>query len=563
MAGEQIQVGEAILKLRLDLVEFQKNVAKGQKSTNDFVSSMTSKLGLAKLGWVAAAGAVVTFVGKSIMEYMKLDKALSNVVATTKKYTKTQGDLRSQIEAYIDSMEEATRFQDTELADSLNELIFKTKDLTRAMYLNGLAADLSVRRNIPLQQAAEMLGNLYVGNTRGLMMVAKELGIVGENASDAGFLFSKLVAEMKGAAIAEDNQELTLKKVWTAWGNVGEIIAKATSGVTNWSLALMKMPADAFNYMFRTKSAVELVDEQIENAIGRLKSFQALQAQSPTMDYREEMKYIQDLIDNLRKKRDATVGIQKTEDQLNKELREQIEANALLLDMEKEREKAIGDIKKAQEDLAEAEEAEREEQQAAYERLGALLAGSVTQDMEAFFALVKEGNATMAQSFEMLGKAMAKSILNAIATMLEAEAAKHFAMAIGALASYDYPGAALHGAAGGAFGAAAGGIHAIANGLKDGAMITQGRTDQDTVPAMLRKNEGVIPFDDPRAVRSMVTALQKSGVSGGGGGDRIHIEQVVVPGASLGAARSAALQFGYQLDKEKQRRGQGRTKGRR
>lgn len=545
MSGEQIQVGEAILKVKLDIQELQANIAKAKANTNSFVSEATSKLNSMKLGWMGLAAGVGAFVIKSVNDYAKLDKAISNLVATTKRYTKAQGDLRGQLSAYLDKMEAATRFQDTELADSLNELVIKTKNLTQAIYLNNLAADLAVRKNMSLQAAAEMLGNLYVGNTRGLAMVAKELGVTGEKADDAAFLFNKLVSEMQGAAEAESNLALDFKKVRTEFENVGEVIAQKlapaisfVAGISrDWLVAFQRMVIDA------TSSVSGFFKVIAQGPFAVISKFVAVRKESLAVAKEET----------------------KTQAQLGAEIAKQIQANKDALDLEKSRKQEAEEFWKEEEEAFEMELKAVEELEAQYERFGDLLAGSVTGDMEAFFTMVKEGNADIAQTFEALGNAMIKAMARAIAKVLEMKAAEHFVEAIGSAASYDFLGAGMHAAAGAAYTAAAGGIQAIASGLKDGAMITGGTTQADTFPAMLRKNEAAVPLDDPRAVNSMVEALKKSGVigAGGNGGNSYQIGQVVVPGASTGAARSAALQTAYELDKVEQRKGRGRTKGRR
>ncbi len=560
MAGEQIQVGEAILKLVLDLENMQKGIAEGKAKMDGFVSEAKTGLNAYRLAWGGAILAVGSFVLKSISEYGKLDRAISTVVNSAKAYGIATDNLRGKVDAYLDSLEAATRFQDTELAASLNEILGKTKDLGQAMFLNNLAADLSVRRGVPLQQAAEMLGNLYAGNTRGLMMVAKELGITGDKAQDAAFLFDELRKNVEGAAKAEADQEVTLKKLGTEYGNVSEKIGQALSGLTKWTLKLAALPAKMFNEVFA--SGPEKVTRDLKDATAQMETFQKLHDSAPTVAfYKESLEYWKKQVQLLGESKAKLDSLNQSQGDEGRKIREKIRADQEAATAKKQMLEDSKEIFEAEQKAIEAEieAADRLEEQ--YRQIGRTLGGVVTNEMTKFFETVIEGNASLADSFAALGKSMAKGILDSIATMIEGWAAEAYAQAIISAISEDYAGAAAAAAGGVALSASAAGVRAMGNKLAKGGFVSGGRTDQDTVNATLRKNEAVVPLDDPRALREMSRAMGKAGGASQGGSNYYQIS-VSVPGARPEVAASAAYELGKAIDKKEQRQGRrgGRTR---
>ncbi len=566
--SERIQVGEAVFSVVADISKIGSNLAKGQAQVNGMVANAVKSVGQFKLAWGGAALAVGAFVVKSVVDYSKLDKAISNVVASATRYGIATDGLRGKVEKYLDVMENTTRFQDDELADSLNEILGKTKDLGQAMFLNSLAADLSVRRNIPLAASAEMLSNLYAGNTRGLMMVAKELGVTGAKAEDAVFLFDKLQKEMAGAAAEEDNQANSIKLMNTAFSNLGETIA------TNLSPTVREL-ARQFTVLFKA----------INKAIG------GEEAQTDTQKFTERMKELGAEMQSIYAKGQ---DLSEQDRQRIQYLRGEIDLSQAMLqatlkgaDAEKKaasakiRAKLDGDqkLKRAQADAAEMdkffaelaeEDAEKAEakikkQEEAYKHMGGVIAGQVSSSFESFFDTVLKGNASIADSFLELGKSIARGILNGIAVAVEGYSGEAFAKAIILAVNYDFAGAAKAAAGGAALAAAAGGIRALGANLAEGGFSVGGSTQEDSLPVNIRKNEAVVPLDDPRAVQNMREALSASGLGGGGsdGGRHVNIRQVVVPDASKAHGKTAAYRIGEEINKRELRGGiRGRRSGR-
>lgn len=158
-------------------------------------------------------------------------------------------------------------------------------------------------------------------------------------------------------------------------------------------------------------------------------------------------------------------------------------------------------------------------------KFGETAAKEVTSDMTTFFDSVKKGTKDLGGTFEELGKSMEKAVLKAIAASMEQYSAFDFTAATIALISEDYYDAGIDFAKGSAWAAAAGGVNSIANGLAKGGFATGGRTDRDTIPVNIRKEELVVPLDDPKAVNAMKDAL------GGGSGGDITIQELHINAA--------------------------------
>ena len=167
---------------------------------------------------------------------------------------------------------------------------------------------------------------------------------------------------------------------------------------------------------------------------------------------------------------------------------------------------------KAQEDaIKRAEELHKK-----VEAMAKDMAGTLATAMQSFFENVAKGTANLGQVFEALGKAIVKSMALAIAQTLEAKAAEQLAFALGTslnpLTAFMSPG---HTSAAIGYSAAAGAIRASAAAFLDRGGMAQGSGNRDSLPAMIRPGEGVLPFGNPGAMRQLADGLGRLGMGGG------------------------------------------------
>jgi len=134
--------------------------------------------------------------------------------------------LDDQVETYIRSAEEASRFSKFELAASLDDLLLKTGDYNTALQLNEKAMDLAVAGNISLQTASQALSLAYEGNTSGVSQIARVMGMATEDAKDLNKVFEELDKSTKGVARSEVGMATELDKLNNSLNDGAELIGE-------------------------------------------------------------------------------------------------------------------------------------------------------------------------------------------------------------------------------------------------------------------------------------------------------------------------------------------------
>lgn len=121
-------------------------------------------------------------------------------------------------------------FSDEAAAQSLAVFAQRTKDLTKAQELNALAMDLARAKNIDLEQAANLVGQVLSGNAR----VLKQFGIEIDETLGPMAALGELQEKVRGQAEAfADTTEGKLTILSERWGEVKETAGAALAeGIT-------------------------------------------------------------------------------------------------------------------------------------------------------------------------------------------------------------------------------------------------------------------------------------------------------------------------------------------
>ena len=98
----------------------------------------------------------------------------------------------AQVMAFTQALADQSRFENDELNQALGNLIQRTQDVTVSQNNLKLAMGLSVATGKSVAEMAETVGMAAAGNSRGVHMLAREFGIVGENAKDADYVLNNL-----------------------------------------------------------------------------------------------------------------------------------------------------------------------------------------------------------------------------------------------------------------------------------------------------------------------------------------------------------------------------------
>ncbi len=561
--------------------------------------------------------AIKDMVKEAVNDFAKLDQAFDTSARTLSHMGGTYVEAREKVEKYAESVESLTQFTKVEAVTSLNNVLNKTQDWTASLKLNGLAMDIVARDPTKnLLSISNSLALAFQGNSRGLMQVSRELGIVGPAAKDAGELFTELEKRFKGAAVETNNVTSELTKLKNEMEKISEeagsklapiitdfsktlraqlgnkeagleiSLAEATEKVEGLKKALIPGSLES-SVLHWTKKAADDAAADVTRLTAELKKLRdtlpgggsvAAQAAANQKKENEEIAAAKEALEMEARKT-------KFEDEQNKQLQQQGNAKSVILTLDKNRQSILERERVVRAALTDSENktlalqfvtendgskmslrhlaqlnAERKQTIDLKEELKKLdeerlafaqtLVGPVASSMETFFTKVREGTASMTQVFEALGKAIAKSLLGALAAYLEQKAAVATAEGLGAMASL--VGAA---AAPGYFAEAAieatgaGAIRAVAASLANGAVAMPRKGGHIVQVAEANQPELIVPVD------RLGSVLKQAGLAGGmGGKGTVHNNSFNFPGVTKASEvapimKTAARQFAETLNR--------------
>lgn len=528
---DQVKVGEAVVDVVANTDKLNKNVAAGKKKIASFTDT-ARQAGAVFVGVFAVqmVNAVKNFARDSVSAYLKSQRSLSRLIDTARRYGDTQVDLAEKAQRFLDITEATTRFSDTEAADAVNNAIIFTKDFATATRLATLAMDLSEKTGKDLNRTMKFLGEAFTGDAAKVRTLGEKIGLAGEDAKDAKTVFAELEKQFSGAAKEATDLEAEISKLSNALGNLGKDIVGKTS--------------PAMGTLTRKTRAV------VEGIRADMKGFATDMAKSIALG---PVAQINALVNAAKRGEKKIKDLEKAEEARGEKLSEIAAKNQAAIEeevaLQKRKEQASIDAIEAWEKAADDALAKEQELEAALSQTAATMAAVQANAMQPFFASLIEGNKMVIDSFKELGRAMLKSIVSALGdSLIQKGAAKN----LEALASVFTPLTAAQApglfAAGALLTSGGAGLKALAASLRFGGVTMEGSTTQDTIPALLRKNEVVAPLDDPRAMRKIAEA--------GMGGASIKNMNVSAsfPGVRTASeANRAGQAFGLGLLKELQR----------
>lgn len=168
MAGQRNADLEINIKAEAkDAVKGFKDVEKAAAEQQKAIQSLGKAAGVA----FAAVSAGLVWATKEAINAEEVDRRLDTQL---KKLGYTTSDFGKRMKAGASEIQNMSNFGDEELKGTMTNLLMVTKNYNAALDGTQIAADLAARRNISLEQATQMLGMAYVGNTARL----KQYGIV-------------------------------------------------------------------------------------------------------------------------------------------------------------------------------------------------------------------------------------------------------------------------------------------------------------------------------------------------------------------------------------------------
>lgn len=227
-----MSVGGVVLQFKADADKARKDIDKltrtiegvGRESTSAGKKmSKPAKVGVAAVaaGAVIGAAALLDFAKAAAEDWQQAEK----LARTLKKIPGITDDMVEANAKWIDSMEIATGFADSDFRDAIARLALATGDLTQAQELAALAADVAAGRNKNLADIVPLLEKAVGGNTTALKRQMPLLDANRDGAVSAKEAFDGLAEAYGGAAkAAEDND--VLGRLGTIWSQLKESLGQ-------------------------------------------------------------------------------------------------------------------------------------------------------------------------------------------------------------------------------------------------------------------------------------------------------------------------------------------------
>ncbi len=539
---DDIQVGSASFKVTAQIDGLLANLQAGDEHIDHFVEHMEVAQGAIEAAFgLEAVSSIKEFVSEGVKEFENFDRSISVTVTNIERMGGAFEGLKEQVEEYAKTEALHTQFSKTETLDNLNELYTRTHNLSEATYVNNLAMDLAAAKNKSLSETAHELAFALTGDQRGVMMLSRELGISRDSGLSALELFQKVEEQFGGVARAQNDAKTRSEELRHNWGQLTEdIITRFAPG-----LSLMKEGMDAVARQGRAMLGDVDHDQQVLKLTRQIRELSADVVQlgkayettvGPRKDLiAEEIKLttakMNGLVAELDKLGEVEAAEKKREEAGRRAALADIQNKQNIKDMNAEeaeyqaeddrnakKQAEINDLRAKAMHKSRIDEFKEQEDHwhqviKLEQEFGNTAATTISKDMTTFFDEVKKGTADIGQAFKDVGRDMAKGVLLGLAKVEEQFAAQDFVEAAAYALGYDYYDAAISAGKGGLWAAAAGATTSVANGLAKGGYTVGGNANTDTIPAMLKKNEVVVPLDDPEATAAMSEAMGGGGVT--------------------------------------------------
>lgn len=203
----------------------KKDIANLGKSFDHFAKRATQAFAVA--GAAGAAFAVKTGIDsiKAAMDDQKSQVLLANSLRNT---TGASDAAIASMEDYIGKLQLAVGVADDKLRPSLSILASATGNLTQAQRLQGIALDISARRNLDLETVSLALAKAQNGNVGALQKLGIKLSAATLKSKNFYLAQQELVKTFKGAAAAAaDAMSGRLERMKIAYSEIQETLGYA------------------------------------------------------------------------------------------------------------------------------------------------------------------------------------------------------------------------------------------------------------------------------------------------------------------------------------------------
>jgi hypothetical protein len=215
--------------LTAEISSFTDGLEKAKGAVKSFGEQATADLARfgPALAAVFSADKIKSFVTEGIKDFAQWERSLDTLGAKVTASGTAWNTVKAEVMGYAQQIQETTRFSDDQVVGSLNNLMLRVNNLTTAYQLNEQAMNFSVLTGKSLEESATILGLAYQGNTRGMMQLARALGVTGDEAKNTQALFDILATRADNLARSEANLATEIDKAKNAQADAAKSIGEA------------------------------------------------------------------------------------------------------------------------------------------------------------------------------------------------------------------------------------------------------------------------------------------------------------------------------------------------
>jgi hypothetical protein len=585
--GAMSVAGQEIEAFGKQTAAAERSMALAQIEANKMNESMgllgqTSSALNSQLASFVGAAAIASFFRGAVQESLAEAEALRVLKGAVESTGAAFDAHRQQIEKYAAVRQATTRFDDTETFQTMSRLALATKSVAEAMTATSLAQDLAARTGRPLAETTATINALLLGQERAVKQATREYGNFVGGATNAQDALDNLQKSVSGAAQDEDSFAKSLAQstnfmrdfqqtvgdglvpvlavlstslafVVKGWEQLATVIAGAMAGAVSVTTSQFEVLNAALHGHFREayrlaiqgKEQLKQIAEETASDVAEIEGrFKGGEKDDGAETARLQAR-VQADEEAAKQAAEKRLEIQRRlSDEVNKQVNDEFEYKRMKLEEEIAAAQAAGVAKmdiaingQTQEiDLA-AFKAIRETQ-IAQEQAAAL---SVVNDK---IVADKQKKEKQEQELEKIRKANFQSTLEFISSLSNAKN-KELALigkAAGLANAYINTGVAVTralaaapppfnfalAAAVGAAGAAQ--IATIAGVQLEHGGVTEGLSTEGVLANIgeKRKKEGVLPLENPKAMRAVAKAIADQGGAGSEGALNVTVGDVNV-----------------------------------
>lgn len=385
---------EIEVKVRADGSAVTPGLNEAKQHVEDFGESfgeVTDKLKEEFLG-IFAFEKMKHFTEETITEFAKIERGLNVLGVQVTNNKESWAEYKGVIEDFMTSEDRLYGVTKEQLIGALNNVELKVGDTAVAMKILDDAAKLTAMGIGDLAGNANTLALAYQGNQRGLMGLARLLGISKGAAQDTGLIFDKLAEKLKGVDSITQDTTGHINMMKEGWESFKEYVGGTLAPLLLVFGAIEKVVVNLFQAIF-------LIGKEIVDLFIIASAITAGNLSLVKEGFREMKEDAQNFGKDVMKVwEDQTKAVQVETD---KQFKAQAKKNKALSDAQI---KALEDEKKR---LAELEAATK----AAYERIGKEVERVSEDTTKAFVEARKNGE----DGWKAAGEAMLKYSVEALA----------------------------------------------------------------------------------------------------------------------------------------------------